>query len=107
MIRRPPRSTLFPYTTLFRSLVDRRWARVGSTNLNVSSLLTNYELDVVAECEGLAEELAAQFRHDLASSREIVLEPRRLRLPPRLVGTPATTAAESEPDAAHQRSGYE
>src|SRR2546422_10937851 len=24
MIRRPPRSTLFPYTTLFRSLVDRR-----------------------------------------------------------------------------------
>src|SRR5256885_5541637 len=24
MIRRPPRSTLFPYTTLFRSSVDRR-----------------------------------------------------------------------------------
>src|SRR3712207_8960074 len=24
MIRRPPRSTLFPYTTLFRSLVPRR-----------------------------------------------------------------------------------
>src|SRR2546429_4309696 len=28
MIRRPPRSTLFPYTTLFRSYVYRR---VGST----------------------------------------------------------------------------
>src|SRR3989454_6983754 len=36
MIRRPPRSTLFPYTTLFRSLrvtpddrpVDRRWTAV-------------------------------------------------------------------------------
>src|SRR5260370_35361808 len=27
MIRRPPRSTLFPYTTLFRS---RSWERVGS-----------------------------------------------------------------------------
>src|SRR5437588_4961574 len=25
MIRRPPRSTLFPYTTLFRSLTCRRW----------------------------------------------------------------------------------
>src|SRR5687768_18068456 len=24
MIRRPPRSTLFPYTTLFRSAMDRR-----------------------------------------------------------------------------------
>src|SRR4051794_41200159 len=29
MIRRPPRSTLFPYTTLFRSLPSaaRRWSR--------------------------------------------------------------------------------
>src|SRR2546429_6004995 len=25
MIRRPPRSTLFPYTTLFRSVQRRRW----------------------------------------------------------------------------------
>src|SRR3712207_8742517 len=25
MIRRPPRSTLFPYTTLFRSPADPRW----------------------------------------------------------------------------------
>src|SRR6266540_5936615 len=37
MIRRPPRSTLFPYTTLFRSLRGRRgglghpcWPRAGS-----------------------------------------------------------------------------
>src|SRR5690349_22466179 len=27
MIRRPPRSTLFPYTTLFRSLGDDRYTR--------------------------------------------------------------------------------
>src|SRR5687768_18344396 len=27
MIRRPPRSTLFPYTTLFRSEQPRHWAR--------------------------------------------------------------------------------
>src|SRR5256885_6076537 len=27
MIRRPPRSTLFPYTTLFRSAADRMGAR--------------------------------------------------------------------------------
>src|ERR1041384_3610657 len=32
MIRRPPRSTLFPYTTLFRSqgLLARFFARIGS-----------------------------------------------------------------------------
>src|SRR3712207_8016262 len=29
MIRRPPRSTLFPYTTLFRSLID--WIRLPSS----------------------------------------------------------------------------
>src|SRR5688572_32737767 len=29
MIRRPPRSTLFPYTTLFRSLEDPLQVRVG------------------------------------------------------------------------------
>src|SRR5258707_12076482 len=28
MIRRPPRSTLFPYTTLFRSQVERQTAKV-------------------------------------------------------------------------------
>src|SRR5438132_4521444 len=27
MIRRPPRSTLFPYTTLFRSKFEDRWVR--------------------------------------------------------------------------------
>src|SRR2546425_7199669 len=30
MIRRPPRSTLFPYTTLFRSLVDPFVARTDA-----------------------------------------------------------------------------
>src|SRR5256885_9826359 len=42
MIRRPPRSTLFPYTTLFRSPVDRKpWfdkkaVSVQRTNVSVS-----------------------------------------------------------------------
>ena len=84
-------------------LVDRRWARVGSSNLNVSSLLTNYELDLTAECEVLTEELARQFRRDLASSREIVLQPRRMRLPARL----AAGTAPDEGDTPHKRSGYE
>src|SRR3712207_8948734 len=32
MIRRPPRSTLFPYTTLFRSVIDAR-LRIAHPNL--------------------------------------------------------------------------
>src|SRR2546425_8064848 len=30
MIRRPPRSTLFPYTPLFRSRAGRDWSRAGA-----------------------------------------------------------------------------
>src|SRR5688572_32167796 len=33
MIRRPPRSTLFPYTTLFRSYQARRLPRVAGRHL--------------------------------------------------------------------------
>src|SRR2546422_2808795 len=33
MIRRPPRSTLFPYTTLFRSSCRRRRGRQGSLHV--------------------------------------------------------------------------
>src|SRR3712207_7300803 len=31
MIRRPPRSTLFPYTTLFRSSPGEPWTSLGKT----------------------------------------------------------------------------
>src|SRR2546422_11718677 len=31
MIRRPPRSTLFPYTTLFRSLTALAWLTAGTS----------------------------------------------------------------------------
>ncbi|MGH7644567.1 MAG: phospholipase D-like domain-containing protein, partial [Gemmatimonadales bacterium] len=85
-------------------LVDRRWARIGSSNLNVSSLLLNYELDLLVEDVALVDELAAQFRRDLGSSVEILLSPRRF-LPPRLVGTPAPAPG---PGAAprRRRTGY-
>src|SRR5207247_2783874 len=83
-------------------LVDGRWARVGSSNLNVSSLLTNYELDLLAEGGGLCDALAEQFRRDLASSREIALQDRRLRLAPPPVGL-AATAVSPAGDAEHKR----
>src|SRR3712207_7053901 len=38
MIRRPPRSTLFPYTTLFRSLVRGGFTENASTNVDVFSI---------------------------------------------------------------------
>src|SRR3712207_7311868 len=37
MIRRPPRSTLFPYTTLFRSEARRLRARIGELESDLAS----------------------------------------------------------------------
>src|SRR3712207_8455275 len=38
MIRRPPRSTLFPYTTLFRSLLNTIADLANSTNYELNKL---------------------------------------------------------------------
>jgi len=56
---------------------DDRWVRIGSSNLNPSSLLGNYELDVLIEDASLAEAMEAQFRRDVARSREVASRPLR------------------------------
>src|SRR3712207_7367718 len=58
MIRRPPRSTLFPYTTLFRS--DHAVVRRGLRLI----LDGEPDLQVVAEAGGGAEALDAALRED-------------------------------------------
>ncbi|HWZ27538.1 MAG TPA: phospholipase D-like domain-containing protein [Gemmatimonadales bacterium] len=83
-------------------VADRQLVRVGSSNINVSSLLANYELDVIVEDETLATEMCEQFQRDAAGSNEVVMVARR-RLPPRITG-----AAAMEPAAApHQPSRSE
>src|SRR5256885_11442673 len=53
MIRRPPRSTLFPYTTLFRSpLVIFKAADVGATGLETVAEL-NADTDLKRRIEAL------------------------------------------------------
>src|SRR5918995_487352 len=50
---------------------DDRWVRIGSSNLNASSLLGNYEVDVLIEDVPFAREMEALFRRDLDQSIEI------------------------------------
>src|SRR5258708_9549486 len=72
MIRRPPRSTLFPYTTLFRSGLQSKMARRG----------VQFELDVdcpvwaaislffgTLQCMGQIEEKSRVWRGDRKSTR--------------------------------------
>src|SRR3712207_7960712 len=66
MIRRPPRSTLFPYTTLFRSDVSR--VTLGKISLRREPLDLN----------GLLERSLLSVRTAAAEQRhEITLEPAR------------------------------
>jgi cardiolipin synthase len=79
------------------AVADRRWSRVGSTNLNLASWMSNYELDVAIEDAAFSEQMAWQYEADLARSTEIVLTKRnRVRRAP-----PAETGAEL---AAHRAS---
>jgi cardiolipin synthase len=55
------------------AVADGRWARVGSSNLNVASWMGNWELDVAVEDAGFAHEVEAAFEQDLRDATEIVL----------------------------------
>lgn len=55
------------------AVADGVWSRVGSSNLNLASLLGNWELDVAVLDRGVAEEMEALFLRDLNSSVEIML----------------------------------
>ena len=55
------------------AVADSRWARIGSTNLNISSWFGNYELDVAIEDEAFADDMERMYLEDLARSTEIVL----------------------------------
>jgi cardiolipin synthase len=61
------------------AVADGRWARVGSTNLNLVSWIGNYELDIAVEDEGFAEAMEAMYLEDLTRATEIVLSEHNVR----------------------------
>ncbi|HEU4641353.1 MAG TPA: phosphatidylserine/phosphatidylglycerophosphate/cardiolipin synthase family protein [Gemmatimonadaceae bacterium] len=62
------------------SVADGRWARVGSSNLNLASWLGNYEMDVIVEDERFARAMMEQYLRDLTNATEVVLRPGRRQL---------------------------
>src|SRR2546430_8828681 len=64
MIRRPPRSTLFPYTTLFRSVVGKTMPPLYAIRPQpLTTITSNSSLHVQAAdiAAGIARELWARF----------------------------------------------
>jgi cardiolipin synthase len=63
------------------AVADSRWARVGSTNLNLTSWIGNWELDLAVEDRPFATAMEAMFLDDLSNATEVVLTAqRRVRL---------------------------
>jgi cardiolipin synthase len=61
------------------AVADGRWARVGSSNLNIASWMGNCELDIAVENVAFAKRMEDQYLRDLENSTEIVLAARRVR----------------------------
>ncbi|HEX6105045.1 MAG TPA: phospholipase D-like domain-containing protein, partial [Gemmatimonadales bacterium] len=77
-------------------VADGRWVRIGSSNLNPSSLVGNYELDVLIEDPALAEAMERQYRLDIARSREVTRRP--VRAPRRISAALPTALSREEPE---------
>jgi cardiolipin synthase A/B len=89
-------------------VADSCWTRIGTSNLNASSLLGNYELDLLIEDAEVARQMEDQYRRDLSKSAEIVRG--KLRAPERFQRVlPARLARQGpeESPALHQRSRRE
>src|SRR5260221_6724557 len=75
MIRRPPRSTLFPYTTLFRSRGAQRpggreiFQNVSRHRAHLSSRGRDLRIRLIAAFEGVGDEAVRPQTQDRKSTR--------------------------------------
>jgi cardiolipin synthase len=55
------------------AVADGVWTRIGSSNSNLASWVTNRELDVTIKDHDLARQMQAMFEDDMENSTEVVL----------------------------------
>jgi cardiolipin synthase len=58
------------------TVADGRFSRVGSTNLNFAGLVTNWEIDLLAQDTDFGARMERMFEEDLDDAREVILESR-------------------------------
>src|SRR5260221_14249316 len=77
MIRRPPRSTLFPYTTLFRSVACQRGLHGDLRGFSVTHFADHDDVRVLAQdgAQGVGKgEVDLRMDLDLVDAVELVLD---------------------------------
>src|SRR5687768_18471548 len=76
MIRRPPRSTLFPYTTLFRSGKDAHGFDVPPVN-KVQQLVGSVAVRLLVEVQNRSEEHTSELQSRLHLVCRLLLEKKK------------------------------
>src|SRR5258707_11922086 len=89
MIRRPPRSTLFPYTTLFRSMIERE---IRSWLMDMDGVLVREEQAIAGADRFLARLRSEEHTSELQSRQYLVcrllLEKKKTRTHPSALPQP-------------------
>src|SRR5260370_11038176 len=87
MIRRPPRSTLFPYTTLFRSFAWQArgsWLRTHFTSVHptAGAVANRLGTELRATARPRSEEHTSELQSHLNLVCRLLLEKKKTTLPP-------------------------
>src|SRR5438309_7259438 len=86
MIRRPPRSTLFPYTTLFRSILIRELCALYDTvSRGEPALLPELELQYTDYALQRSEEYTSELQSQFHLVCRLLLEKKKLGIDDSLV----------------------
>src|SRR5437588_2324443 len=81
MIRRLPGSTLFPYTTLFRSIDYRRRAGGGVDDLDRDEVVRRYGRAAAYREESRSEEHTSELQSHSDLVCRLLLEKKKIRIP--------------------------
>src|SRR2546430_10157951 len=81
MIRRPPRSTLFPYTTLFRSKWTRRQERLAAKSSWTRPAGIAATMDATRKCTKRSEEHTSELQSQSNLVCRLLLEKKKNTIP--------------------------
>src|SRR2546429_4439843 len=84
MIRRPPRSTLFPYTTLFRSIFEHPALRAFTTAEHVKACRASWNLTRRDGCRLDRKSTRLNSSHGYISYAVFCLKKKKIQYPPSL-----------------------
>jgi cardiolipin synthase len=63
------------------AVADGIWSRIGSSNSNLASWVSNRELDVTITDAAFAQQMEAMFEQDMQNCTEVLLQPGRTGIP--------------------------